>query len=394
MKKKIVIIIGVVVVLLLGSVGVYLIINNNRNNNNIVETPKEKEEVVSTVILDINPSIKIELNKDNEVIKVTALNEDAKDLVNDSYKGINIKNAIKEITTKLYDKGYLNGDTTILLNTTGIIKNEMIKELFSEELTLKKVKYEIIVPEITDSSKELAQKYQITESKATYLEEVIKSNPDLKIEDLVDKSINEIVKVVKEKEEDKKNSSSGNRNNNGGNTGNSSGNSTVKAPSDPKDTSGVWCTFRKNLPYNVVYNYTLDIGMNKATEIAKSSASINVVNSGTRPYDDKRSSYCFSYEVWLSDNNNKYYFYIDSVTGNIIDKKVVEIEKPKISEAEARQKGIDYFKLVESECDLVQTYLSLKGDILKYTFLARCKGTTYTLVVNGKTGELSEIRTW
>ena len=29
---------------------------------------------------------------------------------------------------------------------------------------LKKVKYEIIVPEITDSSKELAQKYQITES--------------------------------------------------------------------------------------------------------------------------------------------------------------------------------------------------------------------------------------
>lgn len=255
MKKKIVIIIGVVVVLLLGSVGVYLIINNNRNNNNIVETPKEKEEVVSTVILDINPSIKIELNKDNEVIKVTALNEDAKDLVNDSYKGINIKNAIKEITTKLYDKGYLKGDTTILLNTTGIIKNEMIKELFSEELTLKKVKYEIIVPEITDSSKELAQKYQITESKATYLEEVIKSNPDLKIEDLVDKSINEIVKVVKEKEEDKKNSSSGNRNNNGGNTGNSSGNSTVKAPSDPKDTSGVWCTFRKNLPYNVVYNY-------------------------------------------------------------------------------------------------------------------------------------------
>ena len=78
----------------------------------------------------------------------------------------------------------------------------------------------------------------------------------------------------------------------------------------------------------------------------------------------------------------------------LIDKKVVEIEKPKISEAEARQKGIDYFKLVESECDLVQTDLSLNGDILRYNFTARCKGTTYTLVVNGKTGELSEIRTW
>lgn len=39
------------------------------------------EVITSYVILDINPSIKIELNKDMMVVNVTALNDDAKKLL-------------------------------------------------------------------------------------------------------------------------------------------------------------------------------------------------------------------------------------------------------------------------------------------------------------------------
>ena len=72
MKKRMVIILSVLVLLICLGVGGYLIYDNNR--------------VISTIVLDINPSIKISLNKDEKVLKVLSLNEDAKKIVTDDLK--------------------------------------------------------------------------------------------------------------------------------------------------------------------------------------------------------------------------------------------------------------------------------------------------------------------
>ena len=62
MKKKIIISIIICLILLTGILG--FIIWNNRT--------------VSTITLDINPSIEIKLNRKEQVKSITALNDDAK----------------------------------------------------------------------------------------------------------------------------------------------------------------------------------------------------------------------------------------------------------------------------------------------------------------------------
>ena len=195
-KKKIILIVGIITVLVLGLlIGSYFIIKNkdkNKNENNIDNV------IASSITLDINPSIKIELNKDKLVINLVALNESAKDIVITNYKGSKVDVVIDSITDKLIDKGYAKEELLILVGTTGDLKSEEVKEIISNKLTKENISYDIIIPAITESSSELAQKYNITESKAAYLEEITNKYNDLKIEDIKDKSIKDIEIITKE----------------------------------------------------------------------------------------------------------------------------------------------------------------------------------------------------
>ena len=215
-KKKIIVIVGIITVLIIGFLtGSYFIIKNkdkNKNKNNIDNV------IASSITLDINPSIKMELNKDKLVINLVALNESAKDIVITNYKGSKVNVVIDSITDKLIDKGYAKEELLILVGTTGELKSEEIKEIISNKLTKENISYDIIIPAITENSSELAQKYNITESKAAYLEEITNKYNDLKIEDIKDKSIKDIETITKEidtqkeeeaKKEDNKPSTSG-----------------------------------------------------------------------------------------------------------------------------------------------------------------------------------------
>ena len=72
MKKKIIISIIGCLILIIGIIG-FIIWNNNR--------------IVSTFTLDINPSIEINLDKNDKVKSVVALNEDAKGIIGKDLKG-------------------------------------------------------------------------------------------------------------------------------------------------------------------------------------------------------------------------------------------------------------------------------------------------------------------
>lgn len=77
MKKNIIIGVSVLVVIIIGIVTFLLL---NRKEKVKEPTTKFDEVAIYTITLDINPSIKIELNKDKKVINVTALNDDAKEI--------------------------------------------------------------------------------------------------------------------------------------------------------------------------------------------------------------------------------------------------------------------------------------------------------------------------
>lgn len=96
----------------------------------------------------------------------------------------------------------------ILVGVSGEVKGEEIKVIIGNKLDEEKTKYNIIIPKISETSIELAKKYNITESKAAYLEEVINKYTDIKIEDIKDMSIGDIIdkteEVSKSEEDDKK----------------------------------------------------------------------------------------------------------------------------------------------------------------------------------------------
>ena len=193
-KKKIIIIISIAIVLIIALlIGGYFIIKNKDKTKNTLDN-----KIASSITLDINPSIKIELNKDKLVINLIALNEDAKDIVTTNYKGSKIDTVIDSITNNLIDKGYAKEELLILVATTGKLNSEEVKELISTKLTKENISYDIIIPTITSTSSEIAKKYNITESKAAYLEEIANKYDNLNVEDIKDKSIKDIKAITKE----------------------------------------------------------------------------------------------------------------------------------------------------------------------------------------------------
>ena len=193
-KKKILITGGILLVILLVVILLFVSIKNNKVNEEV----KFDTKIASSITMDINPSIKIELNKDNKVVNIYALNEDAKDIISEDYKEKTLDDVIKNITDNLKNKDYFKEDATIIINVTGSIKSEKVKEIITNTAKNGNINVNILEPNITESGKKLAEELGITEAKASYLEEVINKNPNLNPEDIKDKSVSEIENITKE----------------------------------------------------------------------------------------------------------------------------------------------------------------------------------------------------
>lgn len=304
-KKKQMIIMFIAMILLIGFlIGGFLIVRNKGNNKNNDIKEEFDNKVVSTITLDINPSIKIELNKDKKVVNIVSLNDDGKEIIEGNYVGRELKEVVNGITDKLIDKGYAKEELVILVGVSGEVKGEDVKVIIGNKLDEEKVGYDIIIPEISDSSIELAKKYNITESKAAYLEETIRKYPDFKIEDIKDMSIGDIIDKT---EEVSKNTEEENKKENTG-TGTSGGNS----------GSGGYGTLEKcDYVYSALTN----------EEAGKKVASMMGASVGTGKYCDKlapesvivlSSDGTCAYKVTFAYRTQSCVYYIGVETGNVI----------------------------------------------------------------------------
>ena len=122
-EKKIVILTIVLLAILIVIGGVIAILNT-KGRNELYGT------VVSVITLDINPSIKLELDKDNKVINMIVLNEDAEDIVLSNYEGNSLEDVINEVTNKLIEKGYAQDKLVILVGTSGTITSDEVEDLY------------------------------------------------------------------------------------------------------------------------------------------------------------------------------------------------------------------------------------------------------------------------
>jgi hypothetical protein len=178
MKKKIIIPIIVCLIIIIGITG--FIIWNNRT--------------VSTITMDINPSIEINLNGNDRVNSVEALNNEAKDIISDDLNGKTIDEAFNIISNKVIEKGYTNNieDLGIIVYTKGNINNNEVASKIQNEFDKNKVHTEvIIVEEITEEDESLAKNYNVSPAKMAY----IKSINDNDVEKLIDKSVSELREI-------------------------------------------------------------------------------------------------------------------------------------------------------------------------------------------------------
>lgn len=182
MKKKFLIPIIVFLLLVIGIIG--FIIFNNRT--------------VSTITLDINPSIEIKFNKDEKVIYAVALNNDAEELISNDYKNKNIDEVLMAISDKIIENVDSEGkEYVILLHINGKLNEDKVKRKLFSLFDERHMPVNVIVPEVTKKDEKNAKELGITAAKAAYLSEVIKSNSDLKIEDIKNKPVSEL-KEMKE----------------------------------------------------------------------------------------------------------------------------------------------------------------------------------------------------
>lgn len=174
MNKKLIIPIICISIIIIGIIG--FILWNNRT--------------VSTIILDINPSVKISLKKDGKVKKVEALNDDAKEIISDDLKGKTLDDTLDVITKNVVEKGFVEEDqVTVIVHTEGKTNNEEVKTKLSEKFNGNQIHAEIIeVEKVTKEDEKLAKKYGISPSKASYINSV----DNVPVENLVDKEVSDI----------------------------------------------------------------------------------------------------------------------------------------------------------------------------------------------------------
>ncbi|MBR1416767.1 MAG: hypothetical protein IJ572_03000 [Bacilli bacterium] len=179
MKKKIIISIIVCVVLVIGIIG--FIFWNNRT--------------VSTITLDINPSIEINLDRNEKVKNIKALNDDAEEIISDNLKGKSLDDTFEILITNLVEKGYVNKEDNldVVLYVDGKITNKIVSEKIEFEFGKKEIHTEIItIDNVTKEDENLAKKYNVSPAKIAYIKTIVKENESINVEDLANKSVSEL----------------------------------------------------------------------------------------------------------------------------------------------------------------------------------------------------------
>jgi len=177
MKDKLIILLSICFILIVSFIGFFLWSNRT----------------VSSIFLDINPSIKINLNKKGIVKSVKALNKDAEYVIN-NLEGKTLEDSLNKLTENLIEKEYIKDvHIEIILYTEGSINNEKVINEVSKSFNKKEVDTSIIVVEsISKEDKKLAKKYDISPSKASYINSIKEDNENIDVETLIEKPVEEL----------------------------------------------------------------------------------------------------------------------------------------------------------------------------------------------------------
>ncbi|MBE7064666.1 MAG: hypothetical protein E7384_02485 [Ruminococcaceae bacterium] len=167
--------------------------------------------VAAVIDIDVNPSIELSINKKEKVLKVRALNDDGKEII----EGMKLKNkhvdvAVDEIVGSMVEKGYVADDEDNGILVTVKNKDHKKAEKFREKIVKDFDKalgdHDVNAPVINQSAtdikkvKEFAEENDISVGKAMFVTKLVEEDETLSAEELADMSIKEIMEMIKEKD--------------------------------------------------------------------------------------------------------------------------------------------------------------------------------------------------
>lgn len=192
----------------------------------------------SYVDVDINPSIELTVNIYDRIIKMEALNDDGKKILeNRNLKNTSLQSGVVQILSIALEQGYLkagaktegsseigvSGNDTVNEANAGsnakepIIENAVLltvasnsgnksevlakklAEMASQKLEKDSVNSEVLVGEASVTQRNDARIFGVTPGKLVLIEDALESEPELKLEDLKKASVKDLIKKAKDK---------------------------------------------------------------------------------------------------------------------------------------------------------------------------------------------------
>ena len=122
---------------------------------------------ISTITLDINPSVEIKLGKNEKVKSVRALNDDAKDIITNDLKGTSLEDSLNKLTDKVIEKGYADeGRVVVLVYSQGSTSSQNVEEIVRKSFDERHIQLEFIAVEnITKEDIKLLRKIILVQQK-------------------------------------------------------------------------------------------------------------------------------------------------------------------------------------------------------------------------------------
>lgn len=156
----------------------------------------------ASIMLDVNPSVEIKVDKQEDVLEVVANNDDGKKIIGDmDFRGSDLDVAINALVGSMLRQGYITEiQNSILVSVDGNDreKNERLQEEVSREideiLAGGGFTGSVISQTIEKNTEvtEIAEKYGITEGKAKLIKEIAAKDNTLTVEELAPLTINEL----------------------------------------------------------------------------------------------------------------------------------------------------------------------------------------------------------
>lgn len=166
-------------------------------------------EVAAIITLDINPSFEIKIDKNEKVLEVNALNDDAKAVIADEdFRNQDLSEAVKKIVDLLIENGYLEDDITnaVLLSVDGKdqAKIDLIRLKLTELIYSQMGPDGVLIGEIIQNQEEeidkFVREYGISRGKCNLILKLLDMYPRYSFDDLAHISISDLCILMNDSE--------------------------------------------------------------------------------------------------------------------------------------------------------------------------------------------------